>query len=577
MQAAVDALNAGRIVDAQTAVQQLLYADADNPQAHHLAGVIAMLRGRPKEAVRSFTSAVQRNPHLAQAHSNLGLARLECGFGEEAVLDCRRAVDLDSANAELVFNLAVALEAGGQLRESEQQYRRVLALDAAHAKALLNLATVLHRQGDNRAAEHTYVDGQQRFPDVPAFDRNLGHLYLMQGRLSQAEQCFRRVLDRDQNDLGAIAGIAAAKRRLGLPREAAQLCLSIPADNRDPDLWRQLGMALLEQGKLEQAIEAFEQGMHQKRQPGDSSVLTMDQQETSLAKLRHDLEQLLWLEKRDSLPDEFRDAPGAMQRVLDELSDKLPPAGVFSLPFSARRRMRNFYNRLVVRPEIAALEGGAINHGLDADAVQADYRAHAPGMTVVDDFLRPAALAGLRRFCLASTFWFDFHHPNGYLGAYLEEGFHCPLLLQVADDLRALMPDVIGDLPLRQMWAYKYDSRLEGIEMHADFAAVNVNFWITPGQANLDSASGGMIVWDKEAPRDWDFEHYNSSAAEDQARIRKFLEAAGARARRVPYRENRAVIFNSDLFHKTDRINFADGYEQRRINITMLFGARREH
>ncbi len=42
----------------------------------------------------------------------------------------------------------------------------------------------------------------------------------------------------------------------------------------------------------------------------------------------------------------------------------------------------------------------------------------------------------------------------------------------------------------------------------------------------------------------------------------------------VPYRANRAVIFDSDLFHETDRIRFADGYQNRRINITMLYGRR---
>ena len=44
----------------------------------------------------------------------------------------------------------------------------------------------------------------------------------------------------------------------------------------------------------------------------------------------------------------------------------------------------------------------------------------------------------------------------------------------------------------------------------------------------------------------------------------------------VPYNENRVVLFNSDLFHETDRLEFKPGYENRRINITMLFGNRRD-
>jgi hypothetical protein len=34
------------------------------------------------------------------------------------------------------------------------------------------------------------------------------------------------------------------------------------------------------------------------------------------------------------------------------------------------------------------------------------------------------------------------------------------------------------------------------------------------------------------------------------------------------------VIFDSDLFPKTDRIVFKEGYLNRRINITLLYGER---
>jgi hypothetical protein len=42
----------------------------------------------------------------------------------------------------------------------------------------------------------------------------------------------------------------------------------------------------------------------------------------------------------------------------------------------------------------------------------------------------------------------------------------------------------------------------------------------------------------------------------------------------VPYRENRAVLFESRLFHRSDAPHFAPGYENRRINVTLLFGRR---
>ena len=108
--------------------------------------------------------------------------------------------------------------------------------------------------------------------------------------------------------------------------------------------------------------------------------------------------------------------------------------------------------------------------------------------------------------------------------------------------------------------------------MHADFAAINVNCWITPDKANLNSASGGLVVYDVEAPLDWNFKAYNANAKH----IRKYLADRDSGKIVVPYGENRIVLFNSSLFHETDTMDFKLGYENRLINLTMLFGRRED-
>ena len=78
------------------------------------------------------------------------------------------------------------------------------------------------------------------------------------------------------------------------------------------------------------------------------------------------------------------------------------------------------------------------------------------------------------------------------------------------------------------------------------------------------------MIWDVAAPLDWDFAKFNG----DDAGHPRFPGQGRRQAVTVPYRANRAVIFNSDLFHETDTIRFKDGYLNRRINVTMLFGRR---
>jgi hypothetical protein len=224
--------------------------------------------------------------------------------------------------------------------------------------------------------------------------------------------------------------------------------------------------------------------------------------------------------------------------------------------------------------EAQELVSGALSPELDPAVITADYKQREPGITWIDGFLRPEALESLRRYLLESTIWYDADHPNGYVGAYLHDGFNCPLVLQIASELSALLPEIFGDLPLLQLWAYHYDSELAGIDMHADFAAVNVNFWLTPTAAMLDEDTGGMVVWNKEAPLEWTYRDYNTADPTTKKTIDDYLASTGAEQIRIPHRQNRVVIFNSDLFHKTDDICFRPGFENRRINVTMLYGNR---
>ena len=111
-----------------------------------------------------------------------------------------------------------------------------------------------------------------------------------------------------------------------------------------------------------------------------------------------------------------------------------------------------------------------------------------------------------------------------------------------------------------------------GTNTHVDNSAVNVNFYIAPDEANLDPDSGGMDVWDLALPPGEDMRRYNG----DEQFARDFLARSGARITRVPHRCNRAVIFKSDLFHKTSDCSFREGYLNKRINISLLFGHRGE-
>ncbi|HVW75955.1 MAG TPA: tetratricopeptide repeat protein [Rhizomicrobium sp.] len=208
-------------------------------------------------------------------------------------------------------------------------------------------------------------------------------------------------------------------------------------------------------------------------------------------------------------------------------------------------------------------------NGANAAKAMEGWHSSRPQIVVIDDLLSDEALAKLRRYCLGSTIWRD-THPEGYLTAMPEHGLACPLIAQIDKDMRAAYPGILGNHLLRYLWAFKYDSSLNGVGTHADPSLVTFNFWITPDEANLDPEHGGLIVWDVAAPADWNSRRYIGDTAGCQA----WLARMGAKSITIPYRANRAVVFSSALFHETDRMRFRDGYANRRINITMLYGRR---
>ena len=289
------------------------------------------------------------------------------------------------------------------------------------------------------------------------------------------------------------------------------------------------------------------------------------------SKLEHDIEQFQYLADLGTLCDEFRILIPAYRQVMEELPLDAPDRRV-ALSEAHTAAIGHAYARLIHVRHSPRLPQ-ALSDSWSGRDVETQYLSSKCGLAVVDNFLSEAALAELRRFCLESTVWSGNRYAYGRLGAFFHDGFNSPLLLQIAEDLRERLPNVVGDYPLRQMWGFKNGPAVpSNASIHADFAAVNVNFWITPTEANLDSGSGGLDVYEFEAPGEWDFQKYNGKAD----LIKAFLVRNGARVTRIDYRQNRVVIFNSDLFHGTQGLRFKSGYVNRRVNITMLYGQRED-
>lgn len=573
----LQALQAGAFDAAREALAALDRAAPDAPHTHYLHGLLALARDDAAAARAPLQRAAERLPDDAGVQANWSLCLQRLGEHEAALDASDRALALAPHHADGHYNRALVLLALNRHADAAAALSRSVTLMPEQPQAWLRLGQVEHAQGQLLKAELALRRARALRPDdttiAVALAAQLHDAGAFADALEQAEAACR--LDPDHGEAHLQRGHALRRLgRLDASLAACERALELDPDHADARKAR--GLLHQMQNHLDAAAADLAAAAAQRFAPGaDNPHASMRElRRTSRAKLRHDIEQFTHLERAGTLPQ-----AAALRAAHENVLARLPPTArapdAIDLPAHLLHDFDGNYNRLHHLAPAPALPHGALDPALDGAAIERDYFDRAPGITWIDNLLRPESLAALRRYCLESTFWFDFHHANGYLGAFFEDGFAAPLLLQIADDLRRALPNIFKDYPLTQLWAFKYDSMLDGIELHADIAAVNLNFWITPDDANLDPASGGLVVWDKAAPPEWSFDEFNTSSAAGQARIEQFLQRSGAQAVRVPYRQNRAVLFDSDLFHRTDTIRFRDGYENRRINVTMLFGQRK--
>ena len=289
--------------------------------------------------------------------------------------------------------------------------------------------------------------------------------------------------------------------------------------------------------------------------------------EVSKNKLKHDIEQISYLLKKKLVSKKFNNIIKKYKFIYSSLPKNSDPTDIFTLSKEFTYKLGPTFNNLIYYQPPDIIEKKIIN---DNKKIVEENSKKKFKYIVIDDFLNKEVLNKLYAYCLTNSIWNEFDYKNGYIGSFIENGFNAPLILQISEEIRLQYPEILKKLPLTKAWAFKCNNQMKGIKIHADYATININFWITPDKANLNKNTGGLLIWDKEAPKNWNFEKYNNNHQE----IKKYLKKKKSKMKRITYKSNRVIIFNSDLFHASDNFNFKKNYENRRINITFLYGKR---
>ena len=571
---------AGQMTRALTA----LIERGDAAQALSLARPVIGDAGAGFDAAAVFLIVLQANGLIEEAAAFIqrcyptppqGEIFLLTVMAEIAALmkDWKRAFQLASAvmffdayDYRALLTLSLTNFEIGNVHEALGNALRANHVRKATQPVILQIMRCHNKLGDYYAAIGAFaqLDGQN--PIAPDIHIELGVAWAGVEKTEEAVAALRTALASPQRPVVAIRTLLKIVVESGDAGVLQALARDYAAEiHADPECLLALGLAHLDCRDLQTAAQLFEESYAVFcKQNLARNMLPWPVPEP---RLRHDLDQLDLLERRGRLDAAGRGALALLRRYADQVQDlhsTFAPQGADA--DALEQALSGGWNRSPL-----PFTGNALGEN-DYSKLEQQYHDSRPCVVVIDNFLSPAALASLRRFSEEAVVW-KVNYERGYVGALLGQGYCSPVLLAIADQLKQALPTVIGDYPLLQAWAFKYDQRLQGINMHADFAKINVNFWITPDAACEDNTTGGMVVYDVPAPSSWTFADYNT----EQSKMQAFLKAHGAKPLRVPYRENRCVLFDSSLIHITDELHFKPGYENRRVNVTLLYGRARSY
>ena len=483
--------------------------DNTNFQANHLHGCILSQKLKHKQAIPYFLKAIKVDSENYEVNNNLGIAYKSLKNQVESEKYFKKAIFIDNKNYKAFFNCA-------NLYIDNSRY-----LDALEYLEIASNVNTLFAEAPQRIGE-VY---QYMFQD----DRNTEHL-------EKSKYWFLQSIEKDPNYVESYLMLGMSYLWLGDIVEADKLFKKVLKLNCSRDAY------------LSHYVDTYLSNIE--------SLTTL---------IKHEFEQLTYI---DNDIDGIRN-PKFTKKYYDMLEKLYKKAQIGSLSSKdiTSEMQQSIFKVLYNKPP-KNYSANLLNIENNIPSLESEYLKSKPEILVIDNFLSNTALKEIQHFCRNANI-FKYPYSGGYVAAFLSKGLSNQFILKLSEDLRLTYKNIFKELRLTQAWVFKYDSKKEGTNIHADQATVNVNFWITPEIGNQDKSKGGLKIWNKLPPKESSFDSYNS--LDSSPGILKMLNDNNISNKVIPYKENRAVIFNSQLYHATDDFSFEESYENRRINVTFLY------
>ena len=221
-------------------VTRVLTLDPDSASARYLLGKLRMERGDVIGAEDQFQEVIYKTPDYVPAYIASGDLALRQGAAMQAIQRYEQALTLRPEDITIMTKLVTAYLAVGYLGEAEETLRKIAQIDPGNVKMQIAEGEVAHaRLGEAVEERDELLALEERTPEdeerlneltqqiedyaataINRFEKGLqsggsldlnvklGQVYLLVGRLDDAEDEFRRVMVQSPYRVEAYTGLA---------------------------------------------------------------------------------------------------------------------------------------------------------------------------------------------------------------------------------------------------------------------------------------------------------------------------------------------------------------------------------
>ncbi len=155
-------------------------------------------------AGKNADQALFYNPDSAKAVLSRAIANLYSGKTELALNGIAQATRLDPGNPQILLYQALAFRFLDRRAEEEGVYREIIQLRPNYWPAYNELGGVLHRHGKDTEAAEAFAQASAVAPRAALPLTNLGAIYMLLGRTSEAADAFHKSLERAPTELAYL-------------------------------------------------------------------------------------------------------------------------------------------------------------------------------------------------------------------------------------------------------------------------------------------------------------------------------------------------------------------------------------